>query len=203
MKHFNTARDCIEAALNQGIDLSYVDLSNQDLRDINLDDAIIRHGNFRGADLRGANMSEGIFDHCDFSNAFMQGACLNLSSFQSCGFVYTRFGDTDCAGTNFRRSIFGGLSSFSLKFFEAERLSDVSYFHEDERLYAMTNPPVVIQGLKHSTIILDTHFLDGAEMRAHVSLYSDNRLFKGSHAPEYRHILLALAFETGRFARSA
>lgn len=244
-------KHCLEMAIADNIDLSYLDASNQDLRDINMDDATIIHGNFRGADLRGANMSEGIFDFSDFSNAILHGACLNESRFIRAAFLLSRFGDTDCAGAIFKHSIFQGPNIFTLRFQDCSEFEQCLYIHHDQLAYPMSSPPIVIQGLDRFSVLLDTHIIYGQIMIAHTELFAhdyddhdrkqaeqslnDNQqslLFRlpqnnapsqkavpnllnlsemrfkkippSSHVskgetPNYPHLLLALALETGRF----
>lgn len=199
-------RKCVELAVWKNIDLSYVDLSHQDLSDINLDDATIRKANFRGTDLRGANMSEGDFSGSDFSNSILHGACLNESVMRHAAFVGARFGDTDCAGTIFEKSCFGGLSTFALKLAEAKSLKRASYIDEDGRAYQMSQPPLVISGTPKMTVLLDTHFLCGAEIMPHEKLLVGSCGAECSQAescpPDYGHLILALAFENGRFQKN-
>lgn len=193
----------IEQAIIENIDLSYVDLSNADLKDIELDDAQIHNANFRGTDLRGANMSEGNFKGSDFSNALLQGACFNESDLTKCAFIYSRFGDTDCAGTVFCDSVFGGLSVFSLKFIEAQQLNNCLYIHTDSKSYAFSDAPICLMGLKEQTILLDTHYIEGDQIHPHHKLFTNAHTNIPVNSNEYSHLILAIAYETGRFQKVA
>lgn len=166
-------KECLEKAVWDKVNLDYVDLSNCNLCDINLDDAQIHYANFRGCTLVGANMSEGSFKGCDFSNALLHGACLNESDFGQAAFIYTRFGDTDCAGTNFEGTVFAGVSALELKFQECLSMTNCLYYHHDGKAYPMSRPPLVIKGLPYLLALLNKHYIKGSEIKSSDTLLDD------------------------------
>jgi uncharacterized protein YjbI with pentapeptide repeats len=54
---FGTLKHCLEDAVNRNIDLSYIDLRNQNLSNVNIDSAHMPYADFLGSNLSGANLS--------------------------------------------------------------------------------------------------------------------------------------------------
>ena len=197
---YKSASHALKQAISDNVNLDYIDLSGQILRHINLDDCCFDNANFKDADLRGANMSEAHFKSCDFSNALLQDACLNETIIKKCAFLHTRFGDTDCAGTDFSDCVFSGLSCFSMKFSECFSLDGCLYFDETIRSHHMTRAPIVIQGLEKATAILDDVTIMGQDVLVHEKLYTQYLQQQRSNDEKYAYLILALIFESGRLS---
>ncbi len=152
---YPTFTTCLEAAVQQGVKLDHLDLSGQDLRHANLDNAIIRWGDFTQADLSGANISEAVLDDSDFSCANMINICGCYSSFKRCLFLETAFGASDFSESIIDRATFAGPSMFSIPFARTSQMNFCLYQDESGQKHNMNHPPLVITGLKHTLILLE------------------------------------------------
>lgn len=148
-------KTCVETAIKEQITLDGLDLSGQDLRDANLDDAKIRHADFKNADLTGANLSECILDYSNFSNANMINTCVCYSSLEHCRFLNTSFAATDFAQSKLDHSIFSGPATFTINFTYVDTHTSCLYLDENQNRHKMETTPMVIIGLPYSLVFLD------------------------------------------------
>ena len=64
--HYYTTRECIESAISHGIDLSYINLRGFDIRNCDLNGAIMRHADLRYANARGVKFANADLTSADF-----------------------------------------------------------------------------------------------------------------------------------------
>lgn len=153
---FYSFRECVEAAIQQGIDLSYADLTDPfDGVDILLSNKEIREINrFRFERL---SLAYGIYDGGIFKNSLIQGCDFSGSSLKGCDFSgsYTRhqlekehmigytteatgtdFSGCDLSNTNFTNSIlkeccFSTLINYTLETRSLCKLHNTVFHHSD------------------------------------------------------------------------
>ena len=154
---------CLEKAVTEGVIIDGAVFHSEDYRDGMFDDAYFINTHFINCNLTGANLSEAVFINCFFYSCSLQAACLNESRIDNCAFIQTRFGDTDFAGSKLSGCIFEDPSVFSLNFHEIDLRLPCFYRHTNGNSYAMSRPPVIVRGLSHPLIFLDTHILTGAD----------------------------------------
>lgn len=156
-------KETIEAAINDNTPLDHVDLKDQDLRNINMDGALLRYARFQNADLTGANMSEALLDGSNFSYAHMYNTCVAYSSLQYVDFLETEFGATDLSQSNISDSIFSGPSCHSLTFRHVRTMKGSKYLYQ-KKLYDMQRPPTFIRCEAGDIVIFDDYILKEGQM---------------------------------------
>ena len=154
---FKNITECLETAINKGIDLSHAELSNINLSNANLDDAQMPHANFNNANLSGTNLSESNLKGANFTNTSLYNTCLAYSDLSACRFEHSAFGATDITGARLSHTLFSGLSCFSLDFIEAGIMQDCIYKDRNGKTRPMSQPPIVIKGLNPRPLIFFNH----------------------------------------------
>ena len=165
--HAATLKDCVEQAVNAGIDLSFVDLRHADLSCAMLDGGRFDGADFTEANLSGANLSEASLRGVHFKNAALYNACLCLSDLSGCDFQGADFGATDIHGTLLSRAVFSTLSCFTLDFFGAEDMKSCTFIDAHGITTLFSQPPVVVKGLGASPLI----FIGGTIRSGHERLF--------------------------------
>jgi len=159
---FENFKTCLETAVAGKAILNHADLSNRNLSNANLDDAIMPGADFSNANLTGANMSEAYFKDCRFSGAALYNTCFYDSNLTGCDFSDASFGATDIFGTIISHSRFSTLSCFSLDFQAVENMDGCVFKNRDGRICRMSRPPLVVKGLGRKPIIfMDDHVKAG------------------------------------------
>lgn len=145
---------CIEDAVKQRITMPYADLTNRNLSNASLDDAILPHADFTYTNLSGTNISEAYLKGAKFDGAALFNTCLAYSNLRACDFRNASFGATDISGTILSQSQFSTLSCFSLDFTGVKQMDSCLFIGNDGRFSEMSKPPVVIHGIGNKPIIL-------------------------------------------------
>jgi hypothetical protein len=161
---FDSVQACLEQAKFENIDLSGLNLTEQDLRGANLDGTVFVGTKFCQADLTGANLTESIFIDCDFSRSKVLDCCFSESYFKSCQFHDTVFGATDFFNAELIKCSFNNPECFSIPFYHCKSISECSYKPLDEFEILFSKPPVVISGPCAKIILIGTQFLRNNEI---------------------------------------
>lgn len=147
-----TYRQAIEYAIKNNVSLDGIDLSDTDLKHINMDGVTICNANFNGANLTGANMSEAEFTNCNFYGADLSNTCLCYSNLSKCNFKYTLLTGMDIAMTSFSFCYFQGLSALLLDYHKAFKLEGLNFTHFEKDIPFSSIPTIIKQGER--TIII-------------------------------------------------
>lgn len=145
---------CLEAAIEQSINLNHIDLRHQNLSNGNFDGAYMPYADLTGANLSGANLSEAILNGGIFTNTDLYNTCLCYSDLQNCDFTSSNFGGTDICGANIDGSKFSTLSSLDLDFFSTGSMQGCCYVNDPLESCDMSCHPVVIKGLLSTPIVI-------------------------------------------------
>ena len=151
-------KEAIETALTDGIDLTGVDLSYQDLSGTNLDGREIREADFSHSNLNGANLSEARFTNCNFTNTSLFEACFCYSDITNCDFNEARFGMTDFAQAKLMDCHFNSLSLFTSNLAESFEMQGNYFIYEDHRI-ALSHNVKMLTGLKRPLVLFDDKIL--------------------------------------------
>ncbi len=149
--------DCLQDAITQNINLSYIDLRHKNLTNANLDNAIMPYANFSGANLTGANLSESILTNAIYINATLYNTCLSYSDLKQSDFRGASFGATLIEGCDITKSTFSTLSCFNLNFSNTESMHGCIYESSDGYTHNMSYHPIVVQGLLSKPLIIMDH----------------------------------------------
>ncbi len=155
---FNSFKDCLERAVQKGIDLTGADCRNRNLANACLDDGIFEAADFTGANLAGANLSEARLGGATLKNTDLYNTCFAYADMQGCRFDDASFGGTDIAQANISGASFSTLSCFSLDFAHTEQMNGCRFIGESGEEFSFSRPPLVIRGLGAKIIVLSDHF---------------------------------------------
>jgi uncharacterized protein YjbI with pentapeptide repeats len=155
--NFSTFLSCIEAAVKDKVNLSHADLSNTNLQNASLDDALLSHANLDGSNLTGANLSEATLNNASFIGAELFNTCFSLSDLRYCNFTGAFFGATDIAGCDISHSLFSRNSCSAVNFTTVHAMDDCLFLDEHNRIEYSSSPPLVIKGLTAQPFILLNH----------------------------------------------
>ncbi len=162
---FTSVAACVEAAVKDNVDLSYVNLKHQNLTNANLDNAILNGALLTGANLTGANVSEAALKECTFLNSVLYNSCFAYSDMRNCDFRSAHFGATLIEGSTIRNSVFSTLSCFELDFHLTKDMFGCLFAAPEGGLYAMSRHPIVLKGvLSTPIVILDNMVKIGTKM---------------------------------------
>ncbi len=151
---FKAFKHCLEDAVNRNIDLSYINLTDQDLSNVNIDGAHMPYTDFSGSNLSGANLSEAIFHNSNFRETSLYNCCMSHSDLRKSDFCGASFGGTLIDHTDLGGSSFSTLSCFDLDFVYCKNLEGCKFFEPSNRHYDMSGAPIVIKGMLNTPIIL-------------------------------------------------
>ena len=143
---FPSFKDCLETAVEKGIDLSHADLSNKNLTNANLDDAVLEFADLSGSNLTGANLSEANLYASNFSYASLYNTCFAYSDMQHCRFDFASFGATDFTNSNLSFSYFAGLSCFYQDYMHVKSMENCVFGTHEGEMFECSEPPVVLLG---------------------------------------------------------
>ncbi len=151
---FEDFRHCLEDAVNRNIDLSYIDLKNQNLSNVNIDGAHMPYADFSSSNLSGANLSEATLHNSNFSDTSLYNCCMSYSNLHECNFCGASFGGTLIDYTDLGNSIFSTLSCFDLDFIYCTNLNGCKFIEPNNRYYEMSGAPIVIKNMLNKPIIM-------------------------------------------------
>jgi uncharacterized protein YjbI with pentapeptide repeats len=163
---FSNFRACIEQAIIDEISLFQADLHGTNLLNAELDGGDFRQADFTGSNLSGANASECRMQGANLTGATLHGAVLCESDFDKALFDTALFGATDVFGCVLSACHFSTLSAFALNFSEAKTMSGSHFENPCGTQCAMSRPPLVINGLNQTIIMMDQHIKIGARVFA-------------------------------------
>lgn len=166
---FQSFAHCVEQAIVEGVCLDGVNMSGQDLSCGNMDDAHMSGAYCKGANFAGANLSEGVFDNIDFASCDLTNVCFAVSSLMDVDFMNSSFHGCDVTDAVVRHCRFSCPSMFTVQWQRAAIFSDCAFMDDEFGLIRMNKPPVLIQGLPQTIVILD----DVVRVGAHYILKSD------------------------------
>lgn len=161
---FESAADCLEAAMADGVDMRALKLSGLNLARANLDGGAFEGTDFSGCNLSGANMSECDLRSCVFSHAALMDVCLCDSNLTKAGFYEASFSASDITGTRLEECLFSCPSAFTLKFADAAHFKDCIFYAEGQHC-PMFRPPLVVGGLSLPLVAMDDHLMIGRTVR--------------------------------------
>ena len=83
-----TFKECLEKAVSQGVDLSYANLSGQNLRNAMLYRSMMKNADFSFSDLSGARMSRSVCSHANFARSKMIRADVRCAEMSGADFMH-------------------------------------------------------------------------------------------------------------------
>ncbi len=194
-----TLKSTIEAAVQEGVDLSYANLRSAKLKGAALDGLKAQGACFWGADLTGADVGLADLRACDLRAVEMKNTCLaetNLSGadlrgayFEGCLLEGAVFDDVRLSCPSFWNCGLQNLKSFK----------GLIYVHEGDVEIPIKSNPLVIHGLNQNLVLLEEYFLWGRELHRACSFKTDlqqglfnarvllDRGIKGSHLRNATH----------------
>ncbi len=146
--------DCIEDAVNQNINLSYLNLKNKNLSNANLDGAHMPYADFKGANLIGCNLSECELQNSIFNDCTLYNTCFAYSDLINSAFLGAGFGATLIDGCNIQNCTFSTLSCFDLNFQLSRAMIGCRYIASNYKHHDMSEPPIILKGLLNTPIII-------------------------------------------------
>lgn len=155
---YRSTRECVEAALRQGIGLNGASFANLDLSEVNLDGCRLREVDFSGTNLSGANISEAELIQCDFTNASLFNVCFAYSDLSGSIFSYAGLGGADISASILNDCHFAGASSLTLPFHLCANQKG-AVFEILSRHCEISFPPLVISGLGNPVALFDNSAL--------------------------------------------
>lgn len=158
---FHTIKYAVEAAVQENINLDFINLRHADLKGANLDNASLKGASFWGANLEKANLTGVNLQNSDCRNANFKDCCLAESNchqadFRGSYFSRTLFTDTDLSNTKFSCP-----SLFNINLSDARSLENATYIHKGEVDCDLSIPPVIIHGLPKNIILMQERTLIG------------------------------------------
>lgn len=184
--YFESFAACLESALQNNVDCTFLNLRDSNLSQANLDGGNFTSCDFTSANLNGTNMSECILSNASFSNASFADVCLCESKIEDCLFFETSFSGTDIASSSLKNCLFSCPSFFGINIHEAQEISGCRYYHDGEYC-PINSQPIILSGLSKRLIILDSHLMLGNKIFARQS---------GINTPElkpYKNIIASLS----------
>jgi hypothetical protein len=162
---FRSLCACLEAAVEENINLGHANLRNKNLTNACLDNALMPGADFTHANLTGANLSESVLRGAKFSGATLYNTCLACSDLRGAVFEDASFGATDITDSNLSQCSFSTLSCFSLDFSQVRTMQGCTFKNPDGSTSIMSRPPVVITGLGSMPLIfMDNHIKLGHDV---------------------------------------
>ena len=145
---------CLEDAVRQQTDLTYIDLKNKNLSNANLDGAIMSGALLSGANLTGANLSEANLKEGIFYNCSLYNTCLSYSNLKGSDFRSTNFGATLIDGADIGECTFSTLSCFDLNFYFTKNMEGCLFSTPDGAMHKMSKNPIILKGFLDKHIIM-------------------------------------------------
>lgn len=152
--YYTSITACIEHAVEQKLDLSYINLKNQNLTNANIDMAHMPHACLNGTNLTGCNLSEANLEKASFLNTSLYNTCLSYSRLRQCNFAGAAFGATLIDGADMRDCQFSTLSCFDLDFHLTHSTIGSTFITTDNISHPMSNTPAIFKGVLNTPIII-------------------------------------------------
>ena len=168
---YQSFTQCVEHAVSDGVCLDGVNITGQNMSCANIDDAQMSGAYCKNVNFNGANLSEGVFDNADFTNCDLTNVCFAVSSLMDVDFTNASFDGTDVTDAVFRHCRFSCPSVFNVQWHRAAVFSDCAFMDDEFGLIRMSRPPIIIQGLAQTIVIMD----DVIRVGTHYILKSDVR----------------------------
>lgn len=186
---FLSVKKAVEAAVQDKVDLSYIDLRGANLSGACLDYANLYGACLWGANLKKANLSEANLEKADCRNVDFDTCCLADSNMSFVDFCGSYFSKTIIYAANFSNIKFSCPSFFTLKLSDATSLKGAIYKHLGEVDCAFNGPPIVIEGMPKTIILMENHSLIGRSLyniglhhsifsSLQAAMYQENKLKK-------------------------
>lgn len=175
---FTTVRRAVEAAVNDNVDLSGINLRGAMLRHACLDGVRMRAACLWGAQLSYAQLSGGDFTGCDMRAAQVKEACLAESVFTACDLRGSYMAGAVVRDGRFDHCQFSCPSIFMVPWEEARCLTGAVYWHRGEIECPLSRVPLVISGLPQRVVMMEKHILVGTrlcEVAQKSGQYSQNK----------------------------
>jgi uncharacterized protein YjbI with pentapeptide repeats len=183
--HFESFVSCLESAVQEGVDCSYLNLRDRNLAQANLDGADFTGCDFTSANLLGTNMSECILRNISFANAVFSDVCLCETLIEDCLFFECSFSGTDIAGAILKNNLFSCPSFFGINIHEVAEI-DKCRFYQDGEYCPINTQPIILCGLAKKLVLMDEHMILGHKI---VSLKNWK---KDPDIKSYKNIIMAL-----------
>lgn len=145
---------CIEDAIRENINLSYIDLRNKNLMNLDMDGAVLIGASFNGSNLNGCNMSETNLSQSQFYGCTLYSTCFSDSLLKNCDFRGADFGATLINGTDISDCIFSTLSCFDLDFSHVKKMDGCVFTTPDNTIHPMSKHPIVLKGIFNAPIVI-------------------------------------------------
>ena len=169
-KHKN-AKECLEAAITEVINLNYADLRYANLQNATLDGAQLQNALMDCVNLSGANISECNLQNARFINAHLPDACFCESNLSSANFEGALFGLTDINAAIIDNVIFSTNSALKLNFRAANSM-EVCQYKLQERITTFSRPPLTMNGMDWPVTLFDTHMAIGSQLKAYMEWFA-------------------------------
>jgi hypothetical protein len=165
------ARECLETAITEAINLNFADLRYANLQNATLDGAQLQNALMDCVNLSGANISECDLQNARFINAHLPDACLCESNLSTANFEGALFGLTDISSAILDRTIFSTNSSLKLNFRSANSMEDCQYkIHERTTIFS--RPPVTMDGMDWPIALFDTHMAISSQIKTYMEWFA-------------------------------
>lgn len=158
--YFKNFAECLETALQNNVDCTYLNLREANLSHANLDGADFTGCDFSGGNLSGTNMSETNLTNALFPNAALSDVCLCDSVIEDALFFETSFSGTDIAGASINDCLFSCPSFFGVNLHDAKLIKNCRYY-VDSTYCPINKGPIIVNGLEKRIIIMDEHIILG------------------------------------------
>lgn len=156
---FNSAKEALEMATKNNIDLSNANLKHLNLSNANLDDAQLQGADFTGSNLTGVNLSEAQLTGAAFTNTALFNTCLAYSDIRRCRFDHAAFGGTDIHGSDISGCTFSWSSCSTVNFRSARAMNSCQFIDNNNVTQILSQPPIVISGATQEPIILTNNLV--------------------------------------------
>ncbi|NQZ13826.1 MAG: pentapeptide repeat-containing protein [Alphaproteobacteria bacterium] len=172
---FITIKESVEEAVSEGVDLSNVNLRRVDLSGANLDMAKMSYACLWGADLTNTNFSDANLDHADMRTCILKDTCLSHTTCKEARLHGAYFSKTLINGADFSRAEFSCSSVFTCDLQEAYSLKGAIYHHHGEVECALSEAPLVIRGLAKPIVIMKNDILIGTDHQKRLPISNDQK----------------------------
>lgn len=159
---FDHIKETVEAAVNQGVCLDYVDLRGANLMNANLDEGHFNHARFDHANLTGANLCGAQLQSTRFLNATLYNTYLCEANLTGAQFFGSSFGGVDIAWADIKDTCFDTMTALDLNFSHSLIMKGAMFYDPTGVTCEMSHAPIVIKGLEYPIVLFDNHMKVGA-----------------------------------------
>ncbi len=158
---FDSWKECLEAAISQGVSLDYLHLEDADIGAANLDGAKMSYARMRRCRLAGANLSETTLIKSEWTDCDMRDVSMSDVSAVGARFLGTRMNGVDVAYADLRATLVSCTEFLKIDVSHSTHLSG-SAFVAQGHVCPMTRGPIFVRGLGLDTVLLDEHVVLGS-----------------------------------------